>query len=138
MGTLEYMSPEQRADSSSVTTASDIFSLGVVLYELFVGSKPVGRFKSPREQVPGLPAALDELILRCLEKQPERRPQSVTEIVEVLERLPYRDGWDEEKAGAWWSRNAAEPAAQSLSDEQQPQVAETLFMRLDSRIGSSG
>ncbi len=74
MGTLEYMSPEQRADSSSVTTASDIFSLGVLLYELFVGSKPVGRFKSPRELVPGLPAALDELILRCLEPDPAQRP----------------------------------------------------------------
>jgi serine/threonine-protein kinase len=78
MGTLAYMSPEQRVDSSNVTTASDIFSLGVVLYELFVGATPVGRFKSPRDLVPGLPVALDELILRCLEPDPAQRPSADT------------------------------------------------------------
>jgi serine/threonine-protein kinase len=78
MGTLAYMSPEQRTDSSNVTTASDIFSFGVVLYELFVGTLPVGRFKSPRDLVPGLPAALDELILDCLEPDPAQRPSADT------------------------------------------------------------
>ena len=49
MGTVAYMSPEQKVNSKNVTSASDIYSLGVVMYELFTGTPPLGRFKLPSE-----------------------------------------------------------------------------------------
>ena len=87
MGTIHYMSPEQQTDTSQVTTASDLYSLGVLMYELFTGAKPLGRFKRPRELDPGIPQALEEVILRCLEPNPKDRFASANEISERLLKL---------------------------------------------------
>ncbi len=84
MGTFAYMSPEQQVDSGSVTAASDIYSLGAVMYELFTGRKPVGRLETPSRIVPGLPEPLDDLILQCLEPDPARRPSSADEVRDRL------------------------------------------------------
>lgn len=80
MGTYAYMAPEQLADARGATAASDLYSLGVLLYELLTGTKPAGRFEPPRELDPSLPAALDELVLQCLERDPARRPASAEEV----------------------------------------------------------
>lgn len=58
MGTLDYMSPEQQISSNHVTAASDLYSLGVIMYELFTGVKPLGRFKPPSEINPTVPQPL--------------------------------------------------------------------------------
>ncbi len=84
MGTLAYMSPEQQVDARAVTAASDIYSLGAVMYELFTGRKPVGRLERPSAVAPGLPPALDDVILRCLEPDPARRPPSADEVRDRL------------------------------------------------------
>ena len=101
IGTPAYMSPEQ-ASGIPVDHRSDIYSLGAILYELFTGH-PVFRAKSfgefvvkhmnhdpipPRElaDAPSIPAALEAVILRCLEKDPARRYQSVAELREDLAR----------------------------------------------------
>ena len=87
MGTVHYMSPEQQTGTSQVTAASDLYSLGVLMYELFTGAKPVGRFKRPCELDPGIPQALEKVILRCLEPNPKDRFASANEIRERLLKL---------------------------------------------------
>lgn len=84
LGTLAYMSPEQSASAKNLTPASDIYSLGVVMYELFTGARPTGYFKSPMEHDPNIPRALDEIILQCLSPEPEDRVKSADAIKEVL------------------------------------------------------
>ncbi len=80
MGTPSYMSPEQKEDSSKVTAASDLYSLGVVMYELFAGTKPPQPLKPPSAVRAEIPAALDRIILRCLEPDPTSRFASADEL----------------------------------------------------------
>ena len=87
MGTMEYMSPEQQIDTSRVTAASDLYSLGAVMYELFTGVKPLERFKRPSEIDPTIARPLEEVILLCLESNPEDRFASADEIRERLLKL---------------------------------------------------
>ncbi len=87
MGTLPYMSPEQQISADCVTTLSDLYSLGVVMYELFTGQKPLGRFKLPTEIDPNIPKPLEEIIMKCLDQDSENRPSSADEIKDILLKL---------------------------------------------------
>lgn len=87
MGTLPYMSPEQQVCAGDVTTLSDIYSLGVLMYELFTGSKPLGRFSLPTELDSSLPEALERIVMQCLEQSPEKRPASADAIKDELLKL---------------------------------------------------
>ncbi len=98
MGTPAYMSPEQ-CQGNTLDGRSDLYSLGVVLYEVATGSPPF-RIKSlseavfkhisatpprPQELQPDLPEALDAVIMRCLEKNPDDRFASASELVDALD-----------------------------------------------------
>ncbi|HZH77708.1 MAG TPA: serine/threonine-protein kinase [Archangium sp.] len=87
MGTLNYMAPEQRRDAKNVDGRADLFSFGVVLYELLTGELPVGRFKLPSERVPGLDPRVDEVVARLLENEPEARYARASEVCQALEAL---------------------------------------------------
>jgi serine/threonine-protein kinase len=87
MGTLAYMSPEQKTDSGKVSPATDIYSLGVVMYEMFTGTKPLGRFKLPSEINPKFPKPLESVILKCLEQSPEDRYSSADELRDELLKM---------------------------------------------------
>ncbi|HEX8818556.1 MAG TPA: serine/threonine-protein kinase [Archangium sp.] len=87
MGTLNYMAPEQRRDAKNVDGRADLFSFGVVLYEMLTGELPVGRFKLPSERVPGLDSRVDEVVGRLLENEPEARYARATEVCQALEAL---------------------------------------------------
>ncbi|WNG47713.1 serine/threonine protein kinase [Archangium minus] len=87
MGTLNYMAPEQRRDAKNVDGRADLFSFGVVLYEMLTGELPVGRFKLPSERVPGLDARVDEIVARLLENEPEARYARAAEVCQALEAL---------------------------------------------------
>lgn len=76
MGTLKYMSPEQKESADNVTEQSDLFSVGVVMYELFTGKIPSGVFPAPARLNHELEPELSDLILRCLNQDPELRPSS--------------------------------------------------------------
>jgi eukaryotic-like serine/threonine-protein kinase len=87
MGTLNYMAPEQRRDAKNVDGRADLFSFGVVLYEMLTGELPVGRFKLPSERVQGLDARVDAVVARLLENEPEARYPKAAEVCQALEGL---------------------------------------------------
>jgi serine/threonine-protein kinase len=98
IGTAAYMSPEQCKGDPNLTAKSDLYSLGVVFYELLTGRKPfvaenamdmfmlhvTGKFERPSKLVPELPMWLDTLVCQLLEKKPEHRPVNATMVGDVL------------------------------------------------------
>lgn len=87
MGTLSYMAPEQRVDAKTADKRADIFSLGVILYELLTGEVPLGTFDPPSAAKPGIDPRLDAIIARCLKPDPEERYSTVGELITELEPL---------------------------------------------------
>ncbi|TWU31788.1 Serine/threonine-protein kinase PknB [Novipirellula artificiosorum] len=86
MGTAKYMAPEQMTTSKTVDHRADIYSLGVVFYELLTGETPIGWFQPPSKKV-AVDVRLDEVVLRTLESEPERRYQQVSEVKTAIENL---------------------------------------------------
>jgi tRNA A-37 threonylcarbamoyl transferase component Bud32 len=86
LGTPHYMAPEQIEKPSEVDHRADIFSLGVVFYEMLTGELPLGRFAPPSEKSTADPR-LDDVVLRTLEKEPGRRQQSVGEVKTQVETI---------------------------------------------------
>ncbi len=114
MGTLDYMSPEQAADSHRVDHRTDLYSLGCTLFKLLTGHAPFGgiKYRAPAKKIlahaecdpPRLhdhrkhaPSELEELIGRLLEKDPERRPATAKELADMLEQPA--EGHDLESLG---------------------------------------
>jgi serine/threonine-protein kinase len=103
LGSIHYMAPEQLRSSRSVDARADIWSIGVILYRLltgrlpFHGDTPVAYILSLREEFHApsafrsdLPPGLDGLVMRCLEKDPEKRIPSVKALMSEL--APYTLG----------------------------------------------
>jgi len=100
MGTAQYLSPEQ-ARGAQVTAASDLYSVGVVMYEMLTGEVPFGgdnpveiamkhvseRPRPPSARVQGVPPELDQIVLRCLAKNPADRYQTAEELDADLARV---------------------------------------------------
>ncbi len=110
LGTPAYMSPEQVL-GRSVEGSADIFSLGIVIYEMVTGVRP---FKGPNlaaifnaiTQIspeepsrlrPDCPQALSKIIMKCLEKEPDRRFQTAGELASALQKLLTPPGRESEK-----------------------------------------
>jgi serine/threonine protein kinase len=87
MGTLAYMAPEQRVDARNADHRADLYSLGVMLYELLTGEAPMGAFSPPSQRKPGVDPRLDPIVARCLQPDPRDRYPRVTELLVDLEPL---------------------------------------------------
>src|SRR4051794_1552789 len=106
LGTPAYMSPEQASADPSVDHRADIYSFGVLAYELLTGQPPfagrtpqnllaahVSELPEPiTKRRASLPSALSALVMRCLEKRPADRPQSASEIVHALDDITTPSG----------------------------------------------
>jgi serine/threonine protein kinase len=91
MGTPHYMAPEQVEHPQEVDHRADIYSLGVVFYEMLTGELPLGRFQPPSRKVE-VDVRLDEVVLHALEKEPERRYQQASEVKSDLETIATTSG----------------------------------------------
>src|SRR6266704_2718568 len=106
LGTPAYMSPEQASADPSVDHRTDIYSVGVLAYELLTGQPPFAG-RTPQHLLAAhvteapeaitrrrasLPPALAALVMRCLEKRPADRPQSASEVVHALDDITTPSG----------------------------------------------
>ena len=106
VGTPAYMSPEQASADPTADERADLYSFGAVAYEMLTGSAPftarttqallaahaVEAPKPISQRRPSIPVDLAALIMRCLEKRPDDRPQSANEIIQALDALPLSPG----------------------------------------------
>lgn len=86
MGTPYYMAPEQIEHPRAVDHRADIYSLGVVFYEMLTRELPLGRFAPPSHKV-RIDVRLDEVVLRALEKEPQRRYQQANQVKTEVETI---------------------------------------------------
>ena len=115
-GSPLYMSPEQATGEREADARSDIYSLGAVLYHVATGRPPFEYTQSvkviiahaseqvvpPREVNPNIPPELEEIILRCLEKDADHRFQDVASLRRALTNAELPDRWSSKDAADWW------------------------------------
>jgi serine/threonine-protein kinase len=122
-GTPAYMAPEM-ALGETVDRRADIYALGCVAYFLltgqlvFDGESPVQVIvkhvqndpipPSQRTELP-IPPALDAVVLQCLAKKPDQRPQTARELSARLSKVQVSDPWTDEEAERWWAVNLPAP-----------------------------
>jgi serine/threonine-protein kinase len=122
-GTPAYMAPEIALGDSTVDRRADVYALGCVAYYLLTGqlvfdadtpmkmlmqhvqATPVP--PSRRTELP-IPPELDDLVMACLEKDPDRRPQDAQELFKIASCCHSCDGWTQDHARAWWETHLAE------------------------------
>jgi eukaryotic-like serine/threonine-protein kinase len=134
-GTPQYMAPESILDPGSVDERTDIYALGAVAYYLLAGGE-VFRGKSVVEvcsqhlhQQPevfaaravAVPAALEALVMACLEKNPDRRPQSAAELRQRLSACAV-EPWRAEDARNWWRQHEARLQSAPVETEGEPRT----------------
>jgi len=122
MGTPQYMAPEQRDHPTEVDHRADIYSLGVVFYQMLTGELPGKPIEPPSRKVQ-VDVRLDEVVLRALEKSPELRFQQVNEVKTLLETISTDIGKSEVRSQsprpAQHSSSTANTCGEALARELQ-------------------
>ena len=133
IGTAYYMAPEQMR-GGEVTPASDIFSLGVILYELLTGELPLGRVQPPSRLVDAVPRSLDRPVMRALEASLERRFHSVMELAEE-----FTQGWKSASRGSSRRHRPSRPGTgrKSSSPYRLLDLSEQFIDHVEDTIGFS-
>lgn len=122
MGTPQYMAPEQKDRPREVDHRADIYALGVVFYQMLTGELPEQQLAPPSHKVQ-IDVRLDEIVLKALQKEPNRRYQQVSQVKEVIETLIGESDGDLGKprikyapqAGIWVGKKFSFPALLALS-----------------------
>ncbi len=89
LGTFNYLSPEQRLNAKAVDARTDVYSLGVVFYEMLTGGLPLGHFEPPSRVRKDIPKSCDRMIEKSLAPSPEARYQRVADFSLALSRLAH-------------------------------------------------
>jgi eukaryotic-like serine/threonine-protein kinase len=129
-GSPLFMSPEQASGDDAIDARSDIYSLGAVMYYMLTGQTPFmsdnplkvmiahasQEVTPPRQVNAEIPGELEEIVLRCLEKDPDHRFQSVADLRSSLRDVAVEDPWSSDLAAKWWSCNGC-PDRKKMSAE---------------------
>lgn len=129
-GSPLFMSPEQASGDDRVDARSDIYSLGAVMYYMVTGRPPFvsenplkvmiahasQEVVPPRQVNAELPVELEEIVLRCLEKNPDHRFQDVLALQHALREVMLDESWSSDRAAEWWSCNGC-PERKKLAAE---------------------
>lgn len=151
VGTPLYLAPETVIDSNRASAAGDIYALGAVAYYLLTGS-PVFNGKTaveicghhihtaptpPSVLRPGISSALEQVILACLAKRPDERPDSAETLAKQLLECPEAGTWTQHSARSWWQRNAAVLQQEGIpvSSRAYSPFSETVAVNLNDRLG---
>ena len=132
-GSPLFMSPEQALGESSADVRTDIYSLGAVAYYLVTGRPPFTADKTikiiiahanepvvaPSKHRPDVPADLERVILRCLEKRPEDRFQDVDQVAQALSECEAAGRWSPDHSAQWWE-------SRTVNGDVAPQTSESL------------
>ena len=115
-GSPLYMSPEQAAATEEADARSDIYSLGITAYFLLTGHTPfegtnplqvlIAHARDvvppPSERQPGIPADLEQIVLKCLAKEPADRYPDAESLEKALAACEDAGQWNDEDAARWW------------------------------------
>ena len=148
VGTPNYISPEAIETSANTDARSDLYAVGAVGYYLLTGQGPFDGetaaeiCRKRREEAPVPPSTrigrpvcphLEAVLLRCLERDPEARPQSAHELIALLSASPRIGDWNVEQRAAWWVAHR-EAINQAQAAELKPvESAEAVNIQIEDR-----
>jgi len=151
-GTPAFMPPEIALGAEPIDGRADIYALGCVAYWLLTGHRVfesssgmqmvVDHIRTPavppsKRGGPAVPAALEAIVMRCLEKDPAARPASAAALSLDLKALDLEAQWTEERAQAWWRAHppvsAEVPAAPTPEVDDSRQETQSQLERRSSR-----
>jgi hypothetical protein len=133
LGTPSFLAPEAIGNYDAIDARVDIYALGAACYQLLAGvpvfqaptviemcAAHLHKIPEPPSQRSGqrIPAYLEELVLSCLAKDPQKRPSSANEILEVLDRRSNVDAWSIADARRWWDQRAKEVTQLARAERQ--------------------
>jgi eukaryotic-like serine/threonine-protein kinase len=143
-GTPAFMAPEIITNEGEVDQRADVYALGCVAYYLLTGQlvfeadTPMKMFLQHMQATPippsmrselRIPREVDELVLRCLEKDPSKRPQDAEEVLRLIRNCRSAKTWDHESARGWWQTNLPElTGALTLADPAPEHVERALAL----------
>lgn len=139
VGTPAVMAPEMLRFQAPVDARADLYQLGCVGYWLLTGKRVfeaqtrADMLVMHAHQKPALPskridrpvhAGLEALVMQCLEKNPNKRPQTARELSDALSALQFERPWTDERAELWWKQNRPEAERPSSALDEKERAAE--------------
>jgi len=136
-GTPAFMAPEIILGQNDVDRRADVYALGCVAYYLltgqfvFDGDTPMKMFLQHVQTMPTppsqrtelrIPRELDDLVMACLEKDPNKRPQDAERLFEMACRCGTNDVWDNDLAKGWWESHLMELTGPLTVSDQRPEA----------------